>query len=377
VLGGFIMPKTSSKIRYAVVGLGWIAQEAVLPAFSNANNSELVALVTDDPEKARKLGREYDVAKTASYNEYDDLVRSGLVDAVYIALPNSLHADFSIRAAQAGVHVLCEKPMASSVKECERMTRACEDNGVKLMIAYRLHFETGNLKTIEIVKNGEIGEPRFFSSVFGQQVPPGNIRLEKSLDGGPLMDVGVYCINAARYLFRSEPEKVISFGATVKDDPRFVQVHEMASAILRFPGERLASFTSSLGSAPVDTFTVVGTKGDLRLTPGYGYHDDRELICTINGKERKYTFKRGDEFGPEIFYFSQCVLDDTSPEPGGLEGTADIRVIEAILKSIRSGQTVQLWPPTPIPHPDKDQRIERPTLKPPKIVNAESPSARQ
>jgi predicted dehydrogenase len=367
----------SPKIRYAVVGLGWIAQESVLPGFRNANkNSELVALVTDDPEKARKLGKEYDVAKTVSYAGYDGLLASGCLDAVYIALPNNLHADFTIRAARAGVHVLCEKPMARSVEECESMTRVCDEHGVKLMIAYRLHFEPGNLKAMEIVTGGELGEPRFFSSIFGQQVSEGNVRLNKSLDGGPLMDVGVYCINAARYLFGSEPEEAVAFGATIKDDPRFTEVHEMASAILRFPGERLASFTSSLGSASVDTYTIVGTKGDLRVNPGYGYHDDRELIRTVDGKQRKETYKRGDQFGAELVYFSQCILDDKMPEPGGLEGTADIRVIQAILKSIKSGQAVRLPESASTRHPGKDQKMDLPPLKPPTIVHAESPSAK-
>jgi predicted dehydrogenase len=165
------LPEKSSKVRYAVIGLGWIAQEAVLPGFRHATkNSELVSFVTDDSEKARKLGNEYGVTTTVSYAGYDALLRSGSIDAVYIALPNNLHADFSVRAAQAGVHVLCEKPMARSVEECERMTHACDDHGVKLMIAYRLHFEPGNLKAIEIVNGGEIGEPRFFTSTFGQQV---------------------------------------------------------------------------------------------------------------------------------------------------------------------------------------------------------------
>jgi glucose-fructose oxidoreductase len=370
-------PSKNSKIRYAVVGLGWIAQESVLPAFRNATkNSELVALVTNDAEKARKLSNEYGVARTVSYDGYDDLLRSGSIDAVYVALPNNLHADFTIRAARAGVHILCEKPMARSVEECENMTKACLEHGVKLMIAYRLHFEPGNLKAIELVSSGDIGEPRFFSSVFGQQVPEGNIRLDKSLDGGPLMDVGVYCINAARYLFRSEPEEVVALGATIKDDPRFKEIHEMAAAILRFPGERLASFTSSLGSASVDRYTVVGTKGDLQVSPGYGYHHDRELIRTIEGKQRKEVFTRGDQFGAELVYFSQCILDDTTPEPGGLEGTADIRVVEAILKSMRSGHAVRLSPPEPTQHPGRDQKIELPPVKPPKIIHAQSPSAK-
>jgi predicted dehydrogenase len=370
--------RSSEKIRYAVAGLGWIAQESVLPGFKNASkNSELTALVTDDPEKASKLSKEYGVAKTSSYDGYDELLHSGSIDAVYIALPNNLHADFTIRAARAGVHVLCEKPMAASVKECESMTHACEEHGVKLMIAYRLHFEPGNLKAIEIVNDGQIGEPRFFSSVFGQQVPQGNIRLDKSLDGGPLMDVGIYCINAARYLFRAEPEEVVAFGATVRGDPRFKEIHEMASAILRFPGERLATFTSSLGSASVDSYTVVGTKGDLRVNPGYGYHDEREVTCTVAGKERTENFKPGDQFGAQLVYFSQCILDDATPEPGGREGTADLRVIEAILQSIRSGQLVKLPQSAATQHPRPDQKIELPKVEPPKIVNAESPSAKQ
>ncbi len=257
------------------------------------------------------------------------------------------------------------------------MTRACEEHGVKLMIAYHLHFEPGNLKAVEIVNSGEIGEPRFFSSVFGQQVPEGNIRLDKSLDGGPLMDIGVYCINAARYLFRSEPEEIVAFGATIRGDPRFKEIHEMASAILRFPGERLASFTSSLGSASVDTYIAAGTKGDLRVSPGYGYHDDRELIRTVDGKERKQTFKRGDQFGAELTYFSQCILDDATPEPGGLEGTADIRVTEAILKSMRSGRSVRIPHGPSTKHPDDEQKIHLPPVKPPKIANADPPSVKQ
>jgi predicted dehydrogenase len=178
-------------------------------------------------------------------------------------------------------------------------------------------------------------------------------------------------------LFRSEPEEVIAFGATVEGDPRFKEIHEMASAIIRFPGERLASFTSSLGSAAVDAYTVVGTKGALRVSPGYGYHDKRELSCTLEGEEREEAFKPGDQFGAELVYFSQCILDDTMPKPGGLEGTADIRVIEAILQSIRSGQAVGLPQSGSTQHPRKGQKIDLPRVKPPKIVNAESPSVKQ
>ena len=164
------------------------------------------------------------------------------------------------------------------------MTHACEEHGVKLMIAYRLHFEPGNLRAIEIVSSGQIGEPRFFSSVFGQQVPAGNIRLEKSLDGGPLMDVGVYCINAARYLFRSEPEEVIAFGATINDDPR-LQLMKWQRPFCGFLVNGWHPAVTSLGS-PRSIRTVVETR-HLQVSPGYGYHDERELTRTVGGKEQK------------------------------------------------------------------------------------------
>ena len=168
-----------AKIRYAVVGLGHIAQVAVLPAFAHARqNSQLTALVSDDPVKHEKLRSKYKVQHTYSYEEYDKCLSSGAIDAVYIALPNNLHCDFTVRAARAGIHVLCEKPMAVTEDDCEKMISAAEKGGVKLMIAYRLHFEKANLEAVEIARSGKLGEPRFFSSVFAMQVKEDNIRLE-------------------------------------------------------------------------------------------------------------------------------------------------------------------------------------------------------
>ena len=199
------MPRTRSskarKVRYAVVGLGHIAQVAVLPAFSHAENSELAALVSNDREKLAKLGRKYRVRDRFSYSQFDDCLRSGLVDAVYIALPNHLHREYSERAARAGVHVLCEKPMAVTEEDCRSMIGATEENGVKLMVAYRLHFEQANLRAIELVQSGKLGDPRLFDSVFTMQVKQGDIRLNpRELGGGTLYDIGIYCINAVRNL---------------------------------------------------------------------------------------------------------------------------------------------------------------------------------
>jgi glucose-fructose oxidoreductase len=185
----------SRAIRYGVVGLGHIAQVAVLPAFAHARrNSVLAALVSDDPTKRRLLSRKYRVP-SYSYDQYEDCLEQ--LDAVYIALPNAMHAEYTVRAAQAGVHVLCEKPMAVTPEECERMIEACASNGVKLMIAYRLHFEQINLSAIDIVRRRRIGEPKYFNSSFSMTVRNGDIRTKRSLGGGTLYDIGVYSRTAS------------------------------------------------------------------------------------------------------------------------------------------------------------------------------------
>ena len=367
------MTKTISKhVRYALVGLGWISQEVVLPGFGNAKNSELAALVTGDPEKASKLGAEYKIAQSVGYDAYDKLLRGGGIDAVYIGLPNSMHKDFAVRAAQAGVHVLCEKPMAGSVSECEEMIHAAEQNNVRLMIAYRLHFEPGNLRAIQVIKDGEIGEPRIFSSVFSQQVAEDNVRLKKDMDGGPLMDMGVYPINACRYLFQDEPIEVTGVGVR-SGDPRFSEVHEGMTGILRFTGDRLGVFTCSFGAAAADSYQVVGTKGELWMNPAYDYHNELKLITHIAGKQRETPFKKVDQFGAEIEYFSDCILNGKEPEPSGYEGLADIRIVEALLESMRSCKPVKLEPFERKHRPQQEQAFEKAPVKPGKIVNAQSP----
>src|SRR6185437_10192256 len=180
-------------VRYAVVGLGYIAQVAVMPAFAHAKrNSELTALVSDDPQKLKQSSRRYEVPYCYSYRQYDQCLREGHIDAVYIALPNSLHCDYAVRAAKAGVHVLCEKPMAVTEHECRRMIQAADQAGTKLMVAYRLHFEEGNMNTVELAQSGKLGNLRLFNSVFTMQVREGNIRVEAELGGGSLYETGVF-----------------------------------------------------------------------------------------------------------------------------------------------------------------------------------------
>ena len=333
----------NGKVRYAVVGLGYIAQVAVLPAFKHASkNSVLAALVSDDPEKLQTLSKEYDVKRTARYDEYDDLLRSGEIDAVYIALPNHLHAAYTLRAADAGIHVLCEKPMAVSSEECLRMIEGAEENGIKLMIAYRLHFEKANLKAVEIVKSGNLGIPRFFDSTHSMQVREGNVRLvDEVLGGGPVYDIGIYCINAARYLFRDEPEEVFAYSAT-GESARFKDSDEMTAAVLRFPNNRIATFSCSFGASDTSMYRIVGTEGDLRVEPAYEYAGELEHHLTIDGKTRNRKYKKRDQFAPEIEYFSGCILRNKNPEPGGEEGLIDVQIIEGLLESARTGRPVSI-----------------------------------
>jgi predicted dehydrogenase len=364
------------KVRYAVVGLGHIAQAAVLPAFAHAQrNSRLAALVSNDPKKLTELGKRHGVGHLYySYDQYEECLRSGAVDAVYIALPNHLHREYAVRAARAGVHVLCEKPMALTERDCRAMIRAAEKNKVKLMIAYRLHFEEANLKAVEIVRSGKLGEPRLFHSVFAMQVREGNIRTQEELGGGTLYDLGIYCINAARYLFQAEPLEVIAACAR-GNDPRFKEIDEMTSAILRFSGERLAVFTSSFGAADASVYRVLGTEGSLRVDPAYEYAMGLKHELTIDGKTQTRTFKKRDQFAPELLYFSDCIKKNIEPEPSGREGLADVRIIRALHLSANSRKAVRLGSFKRVKRPTLRQGIKRPAVvRPPELVHAESGS---
>jgi predicted dehydrogenase len=367
--------KRIHKIRYAVVGLGHIAQVAVLPAFAHAGrNSVLTALVSSDPAKLRHLGRRYKVKRTYSYEQYDDCLRSGEIDAVYVALPNNMHAEYTVRAANSGVHVLCEKPMAVTERECQSMIHATRKNNVKLMIAYRLHFEEANLKAIEIVKSGKLGEPRVFNSLFGMQVRAGNIRTQSELGGGTLYDLGVYCINAARYLFQDEPLEVFAYAAA-RDDRRFKEIDEMTAAMLRFPKNRIASFTTSFGAADVASCEIIGTKGKLRIDPAYEYEMALKHSVTIDGKTTSRTFARRDQFAPELLYFSDCIINNVEPEPSGQDGLADVRVVRALYHSAETGKPVKLVRARLKKRPRLKQEKRRPPVAKPRLIHAKSGSA--
>jgi predicted dehydrogenase len=366
------MPARGRAVRYAVVGLGHIAQVAMLPAFAHARrNSRLTALVSDDRAKREALAARYRVEHTFSYDEYDACLEQ--VDAVYLALPNSLHAEYTLRAARAGVHVLCEKPMAVTAQECRQMIAACRRHRVRLMIAYRLHFEEINLRVIDLVRRGRIGEPKFFNSSFSMTVKPGDIRTKRAMGGGTLYDIGVYCINAARYLFRAEPREVMAI--SVNSGPaKLAEIDESTGALLRFEGERVAAFVTSFNATDVASYRIVGSKGQIHVDPAYEYAEGLEYELTVEGKSTRKRIGKRDQFAPQLLYFSDCIQKNRQPEPSGEEGLQDVRIVEALYKSAKSGKAVKLPRFTKTTRPTGQQKITRPGVRKPALVKVESAS---
>jgi glucose-fructose oxidoreductase len=367
-----MVPSLKRPIRYAVVGLGHIAQVAVVPAFRHARrNSALVAVVSGDRAKRREVARRYRIDQTFSYDQFDDCLRA--VDAIYLALPNSMHAEYTIRAARAGVHVLCEKPMAVTSDECRRMIDACRRGGVKLMIAYRLHFEAMNLAAIDLARRGDLGELKYFNSSFSMTVRRGDIRTRRAFGGGTLYDIGVYCINAARYLFRAEPTQVMAVSVN-SGTAALAEIDETTAATLRFGDDRVATFVTSFNAADVAAYRIVGTKGDLRADPAYEYAEGLQYSLTIDGRTRRRTFAKRDQFAPELLYFSDCILEDRQPEPSGEEGLQDVRIVEALYASAKSGRPVAIRPFTKRRRPSGRQRITRPAIRKPPLIKVQSAS---
>jgi predicted dehydrogenase len=363
---------TMTKVRYAVVGLGHIAQVAVLPAFAHAENSELAALITSHPDDKRQIAAKYGVPAYA-YAAFEQALEEQQVDAAFIALPNTLHREYSERAAAMGVHVLCEKPMATTEEDCLAMMRACSEARVQLMIAYRLHFTDAHLRAIDLAKDGSLGDLRYFNSLFAMQVADDNIRIQRRTGGGTVHDIGIYCINAARHLFQSEPVQVLALTASA-DDERFKEVEEMTSVMLRFPGDRLATFTCSFGSADRDQFDLIGTKGTLHMEPAYNYEGDLQWVLKRGAEMDARVFPAGDQFAGEIIYFSKCIADGRKPEPSGEEGLADVRIINAIYESARTGELLTMEPIRKDRRPTRSQEIKRPPVEQQVPVGASSPS---
>lgn len=329
------------KIGYCIVGLGRISMQHFMPAVKMSNKSRVTTLVSGHREKAERIAAEYGVPSNSiySYENYDEIGKNPDIDAVYIALPNSMHAEFSIRAAKAGKHVLCEKPMATSVEDSRAMIRACEDAGKKLMIAYRCQYEPANLRAVQLIRDGKLGSIQSIESAFGFPIAPNEWRLDRKLaGGGPLMDVGIYCLNASRYLTGVEPEAVTGYSSVIDHDGRFAQVEETLSWTMKFPGGVLASCTCTYGSPMTGYFRVRGSRGTLMMEPAFNY-DKLHLSGQFEGGE-PLDFAP-DERDPAHFlreadHLADCILQNKEPKSSGQEGLRDMELMARIYRACES-----------------------------------------
>ena len=369
---------SDKRIRYAIVGLGDISQEDMMPGVSHTGNSEMTALVTSDLAKARELADKYDIpmSHTFSYEQFPEALASGSFDAIYLATPNWRHAEFIIPALQAGIHVLTEKPLEVSTAKCNEILAAEKASAAKLMIAYRLHFEPGTLDTIQKIRDGKIGEVHLFASSFAMPLDPQNHRAHSGTLAGPVLDMGPYPINAARYIFSDEPMAVLSAVGTRHPESGFDQDFDDTVAVtLAFPNNKLAQFNLSYFGGPYNTFVALGTKGSITLDPSYMFGKPIEQTLAIGDDKKDESFKNTDHFGGEMKYFSDCILNDTEVEPDGQEGFADVRICEAIMEALKSKSSVELQPFT------RTKRIDPATQKQtlsatstPDLVNASNPA---
>lgn len=319
-----------SKVRFAVVGAGWISQEAFLPAVAQTGNAEVTALVSGDAVKARKLADFYGIADVIDYAAFDTLAASGKVDAVYIATPNSSHCEFALRAAKHGLHALVEKPLATSVAEAERMIAAAQAAGTYLSTAYRLHNDPATLQLAGMVAQGDVGDVRHIFGTLAFQALPNNHRLRASHWGGPLQDVGVYCLNAARHIFRANPTRVSATASFGYQDQRFTEVEEGIAVTLEFSRGRIAQFYAGFGTDTLDHCHVAGTKGSINLYNAFRFGVARQMSVQHGDTLQVIDFPETDDFSGMIAYFADCIQSGTTPLIDSREGLADMAIMVAI-----------------------------------------------
>ena len=334
-------PATGKPVGYAIIGLGRIADH-FMAGIQASPGSKVTALVSGHPEKAARIAAQYRVPKSSIYNyeNMDSFRDNPDVDAVYVALPNSMHAEYTIRSAKAGKHVLCEKPMCINVREAHAMIDACKEANVKLMIAYRCHFEPTNLKAVSLIRSGAIGKVESIQSAFGFDIGPTEWRLNKPLaGGGPLMDVGIYCLNASRYLTGEEPSDLQAFASSDPADPRFRQVEENLVWTTKFPSGALASCSTTYGSNMPGYFHVYGSKGWIEARPSYNY-DGLRLRAEYQDASGKWTSldepnlqKDPYQFTARANHFSACIRHNQTPKTPGEEGLRDMEYITRLYNS--------------------------------------------
>ena len=334
-----------SRVGYAVVGVGKLTARELLPAFRNSRFSRLAVLVSDERDKALEFAEAHGLEESDVY-DYDNFGRLNERDdvrAVYIVLPNSLHREYTERAARIGKHVLCEKPLSTSVEDAEAMVRACADAGVRLMTAYRCQYTPQHWAARDLIQCGELGRVGLVEAVNAQiEDDPGAWRLQRDLaGGGALPDIGLYCLNTVRFLLAEEPAEVFAYQFSTPGDPRFREVEEALAWTMRFPSGTLATCSTSYNAARANHLRAHGERAWLSLDPAFAYQG-LELEVVRKASRERLTMDERDQFALEIDHFSRCVLDDKQPFTPGEEGLQDQRIMAAIYESAQKERPVKL-----------------------------------
>ena len=339
------MPSTQ-KIGYAVVGLGSISQMAVLPAFAHSKKAKLIAVVSGDKKKAKMLAEQFKASHAYEYSEFAECLKDPQVNAVYIATPPGEHEKYAVAAAKAGKHVLCEKPLSATVQQARNMVAACRRNKVQFMTAYRKYFEPSSVTLKKMITQGELGRIDIIHTHFAERRPFGDnspawLFSKQLCGGGPLTDLGVYCVNTCRWLVAEDPIAA-SAVSWVRDRRRYKEVEEGVAFRLDFPSGLVLQGTAAYSAVFSSFVHVHGEKGWAELGPAFAFEEERRLIGKVGGKWFEKTFKPMDEFVVEIDYFADCIRKQRKPEPDGEQGMRDIVIIQSIYEAVKKGRPVKI-----------------------------------
>lgn len=339
------------RVGFALVGLGRLSVEELLPAFAQTEMARCVALVSGQRDKALLLAQRYNIAPSSVYDyaNFDRIRDNPAVEVVYIVLPNGQHEEFTTRAVRAGKHVLCEKPMANNSAQARRMIAAARAAGRKLMIAYRIQYEAYNREARRLIRAGELGAPKLFEAINGQnQGEPNQWRHVRALaGGGALPDVGLYCLNTIRFILGEEPIEIMGSTYSTPGDPRFREVEEMCLWQMRFPSGAHASCSTGYGHHTSRWMRAHGSTGWLNMDMAFAYRGQRMEIARAQGRSERIETVQLDQknqFAAEMDHMSDCVLNNRTPWTPGEEGLQDHVLMEAIYQSAREGRSIKLAP---------------------------------
>ncbi|MGC4038108.1 MAG: Gfo/Idh/MocA family oxidoreductase [Chitinophagaceae bacterium] len=322
-----------NKLGVALVGLGYYSTDLLAPALQMTEHCYLAGIVTGSPEKAKAWQQKYNLPEKNYYNysNFDSIADNPAIDIVYVVLPPSMHKEYSIRAAKAGKHVWCEKPMALDVRECKAMIDACKANKVKLSLGYRLHHEPNTQKLMELAKTKPYGHIRKVTAAAGYVDPRTNHwKQKKAMGGGCMYDMGVYPLNAARYVTGEEPVSVLA-QASVSRPAIYTEVEETINFTLEFPSGAVANCESSFGKS-MNALRTDCDKGWYTMEPFSEYSGQNGI--TSDGKKMNAVIP--NQQAKQMDEDALAIINNTPVLVPGEEGLKDIQVVEAVYESVRT-----------------------------------------